>query len=397
MREADPCATAGVRVSSLGPVLRIDVNGVGAALPAGFGTRRDGADDPDFTAKNTWVSGENARVVQFLAETAGRYGGDFRSFAEWTVTDNWFHMAYGSGDGGIRARRGRAFGPGYRAAISSLNWLHPDALVSGRLQATAFVPSPGASFRVPFSQTLWRPSVMADYESFVVAPAVLTRWDDVTLVHVAGVLGVDAEFRIVGKDDPPSQIRHVLETIVSVVEEAGGRREDVIRLRPFVNDGAMGRIVAEVAQEVWRGCPEPARILADDMSFSAGSPYYIETQAVAMIGARHVELARDGALRVRRADTASWSWLEAGEIAVPESADAPRRAALRASALLAEHGWGPGQVSVLFGYAAGPAAGAAVEQELLRAGFPRDALHIVPSRQMSDASVKLSLVAVREA
>lgn len=388
-----PWASAGTRVTRLGSVIRLDVNNVGANMPSRFSRFRDRDEAPDAEEKEQWISMENEALIAGLSSTAERHGGGFRSFAEWTVTDHWFHMHFGTGEGGIRERRAKAFGPGYRAAISSLNWLNPDCSESGRLQATAFIPVDAASF----SQRAWRPSAMADYEAFVVAPAVLTDWDGVRHVHIAGILGVDPDFNVVAKGNPEAQIRHVLETIRSVAREAGGTPSDVIRLRPFVNNAAMACTTQRLIDELWEDETPPAAIIADDMRFSADSPFYIECQAAVLIGAEHKVLHRNGRLVVRESRSGEWRMLEAGEITVGASKDAAENAARQAAETLDGCGWRVEEAVVVFAYAAGPIAYRDTERALESAGFSRESLHIVPSRDMDNDAIRVSIIAARSA
>lgn len=55
------------------------------------------------------------------------------------------------------------------------------------------------------------------------------------LLFLAGQIGWDASGRLVG-DDLVSQFRQALANCVRLVEEAGGRREDLVRLTMFCRD-----------------------------------------------------------------------------------------------------------------------------------------------------------------
>ncbi len=415
-----PESGARVRYTDMGPVVRVDVNGIGSILPDPFSEVRDPPDDPDRDRKEEWIRRENLAICRLLDRAVTGAGGSFRSFCEWTVTDHWFHMRYGAGD--IRDKRKALFGPDYRAAISSLNWLDPDAGLSGAMQATAYVPRAGT----PFRQYAWRPKAMADYEVFGVACAVTTELPGCRLLHIAGVLGVDAEFNLVAGDDPARQVRHILETIVAVVTEAGGEARDVLRIRPFVRSPELARLVRATVADIW-GDEHPSLMVADDMSFSPDSPYHGEFQAFAAIPA---DVAADGSAdgtagavatfgaaampssftAVRRR-FAHFDWVQAAEFTAPDdtpsdrlpaagrpaSADEATEVALAIRGFLEANEISPGHVALVYGYAGSRETWERFPVVAARAGLPVDAIHLVPSRPMAGLrgrSLKAELTAI---
>lgn len=56
------------------------------------------------------------------------------------------------------------------------------------------------------------------------------------VVYVSGTLPFDKHNNVVYLDDPKAQTRHVLETIKTVIETAGGRMEDVTFNSIFITD-----------------------------------------------------------------------------------------------------------------------------------------------------------------
>ncbi|HSV78172.1 MAG TPA: pyrimidine utilization protein C [Ramlibacter sp.] len=78
------------------------------------------------------------------------------------------------------------------------------------------------------------------------------------VVYVSGVLPLDAQGLVVGPGDVTAQSRHVIETIKSVVEAAGGSLDDVTYNAIFLQDlgdyAAMNKVYAE-----YFGMASPAR------------------------------------------------------------------------------------------------------------------------------------------
>jgi len=69
------------------------------------------------------------------------------------------------------------------------------------------------------------------------------------VVYVSGTLPFDRDNNVVHVGDPAAQTRHVLETIKSVVETAGGTMDDVTFNSIFITDwdhyAAINRVYAE--------------------------------------------------------------------------------------------------------------------------------------------------------
>lgn len=69
------------------------------------------------------------------------------------------------------------------------------------------------------------------------------------VVYVSGTLAFDKDNNIVHAGDAAAQARHVLETIKSVIETAGGTMDDVtfnhIFLTDWANYGAINKVYAE--------------------------------------------------------------------------------------------------------------------------------------------------------
>lgn len=77
-------------------------------------------------------------------------------------------------------------------------------------------------------------------------------------LYVSGMLAMDAQGQVVGVGDIEQQTRHVLESIRTVVEEAGGRMSNVVHNAIFLKDFAVYSGMNEVYAEYFPDAP-PAR------------------------------------------------------------------------------------------------------------------------------------------
>jgi aminoacrylate peracid reductase len=78
------------------------------------------------------------------------------------------------------------------------------------------------------------------------------------IVYVSGTLAFDKDNNVVHVGDAAAQTRHVLETIRSVIETAGGSMADVTFNSIFITDWANYGAVNKVYAEYFPG-PKPAR------------------------------------------------------------------------------------------------------------------------------------------
>jgi aminoacrylate peracid reductase len=77
-------------------------------------------------------------------------------------------------------------------------------------------------------------------------------------VYVSGTLAIDAEGSTIGLGDVRAQTRHVLESISTVLETAGGSLKDVVFNAIFLKDLSDYRAMNEVYREYFPTDP-PAR------------------------------------------------------------------------------------------------------------------------------------------
>jgi len=77
-------------------------------------------------------------------------------------------------------------------------------------------------------------------------------------VYVSGTLALDSNGKLVGAGDVKAQTRHVLETIKSVIEAAGGTMRDIAFNHIFLKDLGDYAAMNEVYREYFPNSP-PAR------------------------------------------------------------------------------------------------------------------------------------------
>jgi aminoacrylate peracid reductase len=78
------------------------------------------------------------------------------------------------------------------------------------------------------------------------------------VVYVSGTLAFDQDNNVVHVGDAAAQTRHVLETIKSVIETAGGTMDDVTFNSIFIKDWAHYAVLNKVYAEYFPG-DKPAR------------------------------------------------------------------------------------------------------------------------------------------
>jgi aminoacrylate peracid reductase len=100
-------------------------------------------------------------------------------------------------------------------------------------------------------------------------------------VYVSGTLALDGSGKLVGPGDVKAQTRHVLETIKSVLEAAGGSLKDITFNHIFLTDLADYAAMNEVYREYFPSNP-PARycIRADLVK----PEFLVEIASVAHVG-----------------------------------------------------------------------------------------------------------------
>jgi enamine deaminase RidA (YjgF/YER057c/UK114 family) len=101
-------------------------------------------------------------------------------------------------------------------------------------------------------------------------------------ILVSGTTATDEDGEPVAPGDPERQTRRALEIVVDAIEDAGGRREDVVRTRMYVVDADDWETVGEVHGEFF-GDVRPASTMVE-VSSLIGPEYVVEVEAEAVVG-----------------------------------------------------------------------------------------------------------------
>jgi aminoacrylate peracid reductase len=101
------------------------------------------------------------------------------------------------------------------------------------------------------------------------------------IVYVSGTLSFDKDNNVIHLGDAGAQTRHVLETIRSVIEAAGGTMADVTYNMIFVTDWAHYAAVNEVYAEFFPG-DKPARFCIQCGLVKPGA--LVEISTIAHVG-----------------------------------------------------------------------------------------------------------------
>jgi 2-iminobutanoate/2-iminopropanoate deaminase len=100
-------------------------------------------------------------------------------------------------------------------------------------------------------------------------------------VYVSGQVSMDAEGNVVGEGDARAQTEKVLENVATVLEEAGGSLDDVVKVTVFITDMAHYDGIHEVRRRHF-GEPYPASSMVE-VSALIDPRLLVEVEAVAVI------------------------------------------------------------------------------------------------------------------
>ena len=100
-------------------------------------------------------------------------------------------------------------------------------------------------------------------------------------VYVSGQVSMDAEGNVVGEGDIKAQTEAVLEHVKTVVEEAGGGMEDIVKLTVFITDMGLYDEIHEVRRRYFEE-PFPASSMVE-VSALIDPRLLIEIEAVAVV------------------------------------------------------------------------------------------------------------------
>jgi reactive intermediate/imine deaminase len=102
-------------------------------------------------------------------------------------------------------------------------------------------------------------------------------------LYIAGQVALDEELRIVGPGDAEAQARQTWKNIKSVVEAAGGKITDVVRVTTYLADVADVEAIHKVRREFFPDGQYPTATVVQ--AAKLGLPgLLLETEAFAVIG-----------------------------------------------------------------------------------------------------------------
>lgn len=102
-----------------------------------------------------------------------------------------------------------------------------------------------------------------------------------SLLEVTGTVAVDEQGELMGGDDAYAQAKFILSKIKKVIEEAGGRLEDVVRTRLFVTDISRWEDYARAHAEFFRDI-RPCMTMVE-VSRLIAPEYLVEIEATAVL------------------------------------------------------------------------------------------------------------------
>ena len=100
-------------------------------------------------------------------------------------------------------------------------------------------------------------------------------------IYVSGQVSMDAEGNVVGEGDIKLQTETVLEHVKTVVEEAGGSMEDIVKVTVFITDMGLYDDIHEVRRRYFEE-PFPASSMVE-VSALIDPRLLIEIEAVAVV------------------------------------------------------------------------------------------------------------------
>jgi 2-iminobutanoate/2-iminopropanoate deaminase len=100
-------------------------------------------------------------------------------------------------------------------------------------------------------------------------------------IYVSGQVSLDAEGNVVGEGDIRLQTETVLENVKTVLEEAGGGMEDIVKVTVFITDMGLYDEIHEVRRRYFEE-PYPASSMVE-VSALIDPRLLIEIEAIAVI------------------------------------------------------------------------------------------------------------------
>ena len=101
-------------------------------------------------------------------------------------------------------------------------------------------------------------------------------------IYVSGQVAVNAKGELVGLGDMKAQTVQAIENLKSVLQEAGAKIEDVVKVTILLTD--MGKLsqVQEARKEYWKGSVPSSTLV--EVSGLINKDWLVEIEAVAIVG-----------------------------------------------------------------------------------------------------------------
>lgn len=116
-------------------------------------------------------------------------------------------------------------------------------------------------------------------------------WEDVVgysrairignVIELSGTVAVNESGHVVGPDDAYEQTKYIISKIISYVEKAGGRKEDIVRTRMFVTDISRWEEIGKAHGEYFKDIKSVTTMV--EVKSLISKDYLVEIEATAMI------------------------------------------------------------------------------------------------------------------
>jgi enamine deaminase RidA (YjgF/YER057c/UK114 family) len=102
-------------------------------------------------------------------------------------------------------------------------------------------------------------------------------------LYIAGQVALDQELRLIGPGDPEEQARQVWRNIKMIVEAAGGKVTDVVRVATYLADVSAVEAIHTARREFFPDGDYPVATMVE-VARLALPGLLLETEAIAVIG-----------------------------------------------------------------------------------------------------------------
>ncbi len=106
-----------------------------------------------------------------------------------------------------------------------------------------------------------------------------------TMLIISGMIAFDKNGQLVGKDDLARQTEQIFSNIKTIIEEAGGNMNDLVKLTIFMTDVSQVQIFRDVRNKFINNDNPPASTLVE-VSKLAGKDLLLEVESTVIIPKR---------------------------------------------------------------------------------------------------------------